>query len=53
MAVNGSATTGHWSSTPKSLASASITSGVVAGVMRSTIEFGKRVCSVIHSASPG
>ena len=30
-----------------------MTSGVVTGVMRSTIEFGNLVCSAIHSARPG
>src|ERR1700722_12119780 len=52
-ALNGSATTGHRSFTPKSRRTSAAISKVVAGVMRSTIELGNRTCSATHSASPG
>ena len=51
--MNGSAATGHWSSMPKRVDRASVTSGVVTGVMRSTIELGNDVSVRIHSARSG
>ena len=51
--MNGSAATGHWSATPNSFSTTAMTSGVVTGVMRSTIELGNLVCMAIQSPRPG
>ncbi len=51
--MKGSQTTGQPSSTPKRSASSARSSSVVTGVMRSTMEFGKRTFSLTHLPSSG
>ena len=51
--VNGSQTTGQPSWTPNSSAGASMSSGAVTGVIRSTMQLGKATLASIQSARSG